>query len=78
MCARHRPGHGPPGPGYGPPGSPAEPFSTLRRRGGAPFDAPCPPDLLAARTQGLIGTLMVRTLRDVLSRRTVVPVITHT
>ncbi|MCT9080184.1 carbamate kinase [Streptomyces fulvoviolaceus] len=44
----------------------------------ATLGAPWPLDLLGARSQGLIGTLLVRTLRNVLPRRRVVSVITHT
>jgi carbamate kinase len=40
--------------------------------------APYPLDLLGAQSQGLIGTLLVRTLRDVLPGRRVVALLTHT
>ncbi|MEU6378716.1 carbamate kinase [Streptomyces sp. NPDC046909] len=40
--------------------------------------APYPLDLLGAESQGLIGTLLVRTLRDVLPGRRVVALLTHT
>ncbi|MCX5336676.1 carbamate kinase [Streptomyces sp. NBC_00140] len=42
------------------------------------LSAPYPLDLLGAQTQGLIGTLLVRALRDVLPGRTVVALLTHT
>ncbi|AZP15458.1 carbamate kinase [Streptomyces aquilus] len=40
--------------------------------------APYPLDLLGAQTQGLIGTLLVRGLRDALPGRRVVALLTHT
>ncbi|MES5824819.1 carbamate kinase [Streptomyces sp. RG80] len=39
---------------------------------------PCPLDLLGAQTQGLIGTLLVRGLRDALPGRRVAALVTHT
>ncbi|MFJ1876993.1 carbamate kinase [Streptomyces chartreusis] len=40
--------------------------------------APYPVDLLGAQTQGMIGTLLVGVLRDVLPGRRVVTLVTHT
>jgi carbamate kinase len=42
------------------------------------LSAPYPLDLLGAQTQGLIGTLLVRTLHDVLPGRRVAALVTHT
>ncbi|MET9550138.1 carbamate kinase [Streptomyces sp. NPDC006627] len=42
------------------------------------LDAPYPLDLLGAETQGMIGTLLVRTLHDVLPGRRIAALITHT
>ncbi|KUO17709.1 carbamate kinase [Streptomyces dysideae] len=42
------------------------------------LNAPYPLDLLGAQTQGVIGTLLVRALRDVLPGRRVVNLLTHT
>ncbi|MFI7413406.1 carbamate kinase [Streptomyces sp. NPDC049627] len=44
----------------------------------AALTAPYPVDLLGAQTQGMIGTLLVRTLRAVLPGRRVVTLVTHT
>ncbi|MFJ8632392.1 carbamate kinase [Streptomyces sp. NPDC093568] len=44
----------------------------------AALAAPYPLDLIGAQTQGLIGTLLVRTMRDVLPGRSVVALVTHT
>ena len=44
----------------------------------AALAAPYPLDLLGAQTQGMIGTLLVRTLRAVLPGRRVVTLVTHT
>ncbi|WP_367325310.1 carbamate kinase [Streptomyces sp. HUAS ZL42] len=39
---------------------------------------PCPLDLIAARNQGLIGTLLVRTLHNALPGRRIAALVTHT
>ncbi|SDN47778.1 carbamate kinase [Streptomyces sp. cf386] len=44
----------------------------------AALTSPYPLDLLGAQTQGMIGTLLVRTLRDVLPGRRVITLVTHT
>ncbi|AZQ39496.1 carbamate kinase [Streptomyces cyaneochromogenes] len=44
----------------------------------AALTAPYPLDLLGAQTQGMIGTLLARTLHDVLPGRRVVTLLTHT
>ncbi|MFG2549347.1 carbamate kinase [Streptomyces sp. NPDC048581] len=44
----------------------------------AALTAPYPLDLLGAQTQGMIGTLLMRTLHDVLPGRRVVTLVTHT
>lgn len=51
---------------------------SARRPSEAPPIPPCPLDVLSAQTQGVIGSLLVRTLRDALPGRQVAALVTHT